>query len=437
MLHVYPTSALSTIFWPGITSDIDISRSSCRTCHQNSPSQARLPPKWSKLPTAPFEQICADFFKLSGHHYLVLVDRLSGWPEVVQIKQGTSLAGAKTLCKALRRFFATFGVPEEIATDGGPEFVALETKDFYKRWGVKHRLSSAYHPQSNGRAELAVKSVKRLLEENVSSTGDLNTDRVVCALLQFRNTPDRDCNLSPAQILFGRQLKDGIPQMKRSVMIFQNNQLCDEWHSHWETKENALRSRLIKNCERLEANAKTLDPLREGDVVLVQNQLPNSPRSKKWDRQGLVVSTGENDQYLVKIAGSGRLTLRNRQFLRKFQYSPLKPANVEPPLFRQCKPVGDEVPKPGDNVSIPNTPQIAQSPQKRYDSAPVTTTTPQQEMDAMIPTGSSTIQIPYQSETPTTMHANKQQVTQEEFPALRRSSRIKQQTKFYDASTGE
>ena len=62
----------------------------------------------------------------------MLVDRLSGWPEVVQIKQGTSFAGAKSLCRALRGFFATFAVPEEIATDGGPEFVAQKTKDFYK-----------------------------------------------------------------------------------------------------------------------------------------------------------------------------------------------------------------------------------------------------------------------------------------------------------------
>ena len=87
--------ALSAIFWPGITSDIDASHNRCRTCHQNAPTQPRLPPKQPELPTAPFEQVCADFFKLSGHYYLVLVDRLSGWPEVVQIKQGTSFAGAK------------------------------------------------------------------------------------------------------------------------------------------------------------------------------------------------------------------------------------------------------------------------------------------------------------------------------------------------------
>ena len=56
------------------------------------------------------------------------------------------------------------------------EFIAHETKDFLKRWGISHRLSSAYHAQSNRRAEVAVKSVKRFLEDNVGSNGDLNTD---------------------------------------------------------------------------------------------------------------------------------------------------------------------------------------------------------------------------------------------------------------------
>ena len=133
------------------------------------------------------------------------MDRLSGWSEVVKIKPGSGSGGAKGLCSALRRVFVTFGVPDEISTDGGLEFTAQETKDFYARWGIVHRLSSAYFPQSNGRAELAVKSTKRLLEDNVGPNGELDSDKVVCALLQHRNTPDRECRLSAAQILFGRK----------------------------------------------------------------------------------------------------------------------------------------------------------------------------------------------------------------------------------------
>ena len=65
-------------------------------------------------------------------------------------------------------------------------------------------MTSAYHPMSNGRAELVVKATKRLLTENVGPYGKLNKDRMVQALLTQKNTPDPGCKLSPAQILLGR-----------------------------------------------------------------------------------------------------------------------------------------------------------------------------------------------------------------------------------------
>ena len=324
--------AMASVFWPGITSSIEKAREGCRTCHKNAPSHPKLPPVEPKIPTVPFQMICSDYFKLGGHSYLVIVDRLSGWCEVVQVKAQSVSSGAKGLCQALRQLFATFGVPEEISSDGGPEFTAGESKDFYQRWGIRHRLSSAYFPQSNGRAELAVKATKRLLEDNTGLNGELNTDNVVCALLQQRNTPDRICQLSPAEILFGRSLRDGLPQIDKSKVIYDNEDVRSEWRQSWAAKEDAIRSRLVRNCEKMEANSRELEPLREGDSVIIQNQDSSSRRSKKWDRQGTIVATGEHDQYLVRVAGTGRLTLRNRRFLRKFQAQTL--SDTTPGLTR-------------------------------------------------------------------------------------------------------
>ena len=73
---------------------------------------------------------------------------------------------------------------------------------------MKHRLSSAYNPQSNGRAEVTVKTMKRLLQDNIGANGNLNTDTVTRVMLQLRNTPEGDSGLSPAQILLGRTLRD-------------------------------------------------------------------------------------------------------------------------------------------------------------------------------------------------------------------------------------
>ena len=59
-----------------------------------------------------------------------------------------------------------------------------------------HRQSSAYHPQSNGRAEVTVKTMKRLLSDNIDQSGKPNTDAITRAILQIRNTPEQDNGLS-------------------------------------------------------------------------------------------------------------------------------------------------------------------------------------------------------------------------------------------------
>ena len=311
--------AKAGVFWPGITNDIQKARNNCNRCNNIMPSQARTPPIEPHIPTTPFESIACDYFHFIGHYYFIAADRLSGWLELQQVKVGTNEAGAEGLCKALRRLMVTFGVPIEISSDGGPEFKADETTDFLKRWGIRHRLSSAYHPSSNGRAELAVKAGKRLLMDNIGPSGDLNNDCVVRALLTYRNTPEPGCKLSPAQILLGRPLRDTLPYISKDIMVFNNTDVHPQWREAWSAKEEALKTRYTKSLEALKEHSRPLPPLRQGDPVIVQNQTGRFP--KKWDKSGVIVESKSNDQYVVKMAGSGRLTLRNRRFLRKHSSS--------------------------------------------------------------------------------------------------------------------
>ena len=97
--------------------------------------------------------------------------------------------GVSSHIRCLKFMFATFGIREEVCNDGGPEFAAAETEAFLSKWGVRHRLPSAYNPRSNGRAEEAVKSMKRLLQGAMIAEGALNEDAVIFGLLQYRNTP--------------------------------------------------------------------------------------------------------------------------------------------------------------------------------------------------------------------------------------------------------
>ena len=130
----------------------------------------------------------ADFFDYGGRHYLFVGDRLSGWVVVLCSTADTDLGGSAGLVRHLHTFFATVGVPEELSSDGGPEFKASHTEDILRLWHVRYRMSSVGFPQSNGRAEVAVKTAQRLLVSNTGSTAGLDHDRFLRAILQLQHT---------------------------------------------------------------------------------------------------------------------------------------------------------------------------------------------------------------------------------------------------------
>ena len=149
------------------------------------PSQPLLPPTPPPIPEYPFQLICSDFFHHKGNNYLISVDRYSNWPIVER-----SSEGSRGLINSLRRNYVTYGIPDELSSDGGPEFIADNTKSFLKSWGVRHRISSVAFPHSNCRAEVGVKTVKRMIVGNTGPNGELDTDAFQCAMLTYRNTPD-------------------------------------------------------------------------------------------------------------------------------------------------------------------------------------------------------------------------------------------------------
>ena len=88
-----------------------------------------------------------------------------------------------------------------------------------KTWGINIRKSAAHYAQSNGRAELAVKVAKSILWSNCDVNGNIDNNHVARALLQCRNTSLQGLDLSPAQILYGRILRDYMPSQKEALKV--------------------------------------------------------------------------------------------------------------------------------------------------------------------------------------------------------------------------
>ena len=345
--------AASSVYWPGITADIKAARDHCTECNSNAPSQPHLPPTTPETPDRPFSTICADYFHHAGSQYLVVVDRFSGWPIVAPATKG-----AAGLAAVLRDTFASFGIPDTITTDGGPEFTAHSTREFLANWGVQHRLCSAYNPHANNRAETAVKSMKRLIAGNTGPGGAL-TSSFHKALLTYRNAPAPDTKMSPAMSVLGRPTRDMLPSLPSRLRVPQDNPA--EVH-----RKSAIRKRQSAAHSRWDEHTGGLSPLRCGDRVHVQNQHGNHPG--KWDCTGVVTEVLQYHQYAVRMDVSGRLTTRNRRHLRRNSNAKQTPEDalrsrlaVIPPL-RPRPPTPPPPPTPLPPTPRPPTPPAADRP---------------------------------------------------------------------------
>ena len=358
--------AESSVFWPNITADINNVRSRCFHCDKMAPSQPSAPPVAPVYPDYPFQMICGDYCLKEGTGYLVIVDRYSGWPVVTKVRHGEGTS--KYLIAALKNHCSTYGIPEELSSDGGSQLDSKETTQFLAAYGIRHRISSVAYPHSNCRAELGVKTIKRLLTDNTGPGGSLDTDKVLRALLQY--TPDHVTGMSPAQVVFGRQIRDFTPVLPGEY------QPRDEWRQTMQKREDALSKRHMKCSETLSEHTRSLPPLKVSDTVIIQNQVGNHPR--KWDKTGKVVEVKQYNQYIIKVDGSGRTTLRNRKFLRK--YTPFQ-SPVEPGLIPTTR-------KP--YLTRSKTEQLQSQPSSRNDDddqsdIPATSSTPKTTTNSMSP----------------------------------------------------
>ena len=129
---------------------------------------------------------------------LVVVDAHTEWPEIVVMHRATSTP----TIKACQLLFSRFGIPKEIVTDNGSQFVSQEFTQFLKALGVKHTPVTTYHPQSNGEAERMVRTIK----ENIKAYGQNWRKYVPDMLLAYRTSKHGTTGKSPAEFLYGRKL---------------------------------------------------------------------------------------------------------------------------------------------------------------------------------------------------------------------------------------
>jgi hypothetical protein len=181
---------------------------------------------------------------------------------------------------------------------------------------------------------------------------------------------------------------------------------------------------------------------------MIQNQSGRFP--KKWDKSGEVVETKGNEQYAVKVAGSGRVTLRNRRFLRKHELH-----SDQAGRWRFA-------PHPHESGTLPQSPttrtieELAETPQPLPAPPPTQSSgpgssqhcapsyAPQQSPNSPVSSGPNALQQRASDRAETPQQLLALPATQSSGPApatenntQTRPTRVRRQRQLYDASTGK
>jgi len=196
------------VVWPNMKKDVKDWTRTCIPCQQCKVTRhVRSAPGVLPTPTRRFEVIHVDIVgpltPSRGHRYLLTcIDRFTRWVEAIPMENATAESTFRAFSSG---WISRFGAPVTVITDRGVQFESTLMQSALKNWGTDRKRTTAYHPQSNG----FVERVHRRLKESIESQPEPHRwmDALPEILLYLHATPATDTNVSPAEYVYGEELR--------------------------------------------------------------------------------------------------------------------------------------------------------------------------------------------------------------------------------------
>ena len=148
----------TNFYWPGLQGDVARYCKSCDVCQRSVPKVRVRKAPLQKMPIigTPFQKLSMDLIgpissvsERGNRFVLTVVDYATRYPEAIALPS----IETERVAEALVQICSRVGVPQEILTDQGSQFVSALMKEVERLLSIKHMVTSQYHPQCNGLCE--------------------------------------------------------------------------------------------------------------------------------------------------------------------------------------------------------------------------------------------------------------------------------------------
>lgn len=312
---------LKHFFWPGLKSDVV---TYCRTCHvcqiTGKPNQVIPPAPLHPIPVMgePFEKVIVDCVgplpktKAGNQFLLTVMCASTRFPEAMPLRRIT----APVVTKALVKFFTVFGLPRVVQTDQGTNFKSKVFAQALRMLGIKHVMSSTYHPETQGALERFHQTMKSMLRKHCYESEKKWDDSVPLVLFAAREAVQESLGFSPAQLVFGHEVRGPLKVLKEHLITSENSvknlpEYVAELRSRLQQACSLAREALNSTQTRMKQHydRKAVVPLiQPGDKVLVLLPIPGSALSNKFSGPYVVEKKLSDTNYVIQTPDRRRGT---------------------------------------------------------------------------------------------------------------------------------
>jgi len=263
-------------WWPGVTKEVKRYVEGCDQC-QRIKNRAEMPAgklRPNQVPERLWQHISVDFIMklpMSKDYdsILVVYNRFLKMSHFVATTEKTTVEGLVRLFRD--NVWKLHGLPKSVISDRGPQFAAGLTRELNRMLGIETKLSTAYHPETDGQMERTNQELEQYLRMYINHRQNNWVEWLVMAEFAFNNKVFTATKSSPFQVNYGRE-----PRMGFDIKKKRKNKKAEEFARKMKERHEEVRAALVRSQEEMKRQAdrsrKEAEEYRVGDKVLISTK---------------------------------------------------------------------------------------------------------------------------------------------------------------------